>query len=287
MSDDISISKDEALHANIYVHAYLANAGEYNKSPHFRPENQDKVRRILEGLAASLPECATSKAVDFGCGTGFIINLIKDLVGEVHGVDITQDMMKQVDMSNGNITLHESTAEQTSFPDNNFDIATAYSFMDHLFDPTEFLAEAYRVLKPGGVFYSDLNPNRDFVNAIETLSHTEDLQQGVSPIVEREFQGALHNGEHYQEQFGIDADLLEKAEPGKTLSKGFEANEVILAAKEIGFTSCKVEYEWFLGQAKVIHEQPTGNSDVVENYLNSVLPASSHLFKYLRFIFKK
>tara|TARA_R110000851_G_scaffold73980_2_gene163321 strand:- start:86148 stop:87002 length:855 start_codon:yes stop_codon:yes gene_type:complete len=278
-------SQEDTIKANIYVHASLANAGEYNKSPHFRPENQEKVRNILLRLTATCRE--KNKAIDFGCGTGFIIHLMYDLFGEVHGVDITRDMMKQVDLSSGNVTLHESMAESTPFASDTFDFATAYSFMDHLVDYRAFLQEAYRVLKKGGVFYSDLNPNRDFIMAI---AGAEKLTGGVvpiTPIVHREIQGALHNGKHYEEHYGMSAELLEKAEPIKTHEKGFSFREVLEAARTIGFSDCHVEFEWFLGQAKVMHEQSHADADTVEQYLNAVLPVSSPLFKYLRFVFVK
>lgn len=282
---NFKVSKDEALQANIYVHSFLANSGEYNKSPHFRPENQDKVRKILLRLTSMCPE--KNKVIDFGCGTGFLINLMHDLFGEVHGIDITQDMMKQVDISSGNVTLHECVAESTPFGAETFDFATGYSFMDHLVDYRVFLLEAYRVLKKGGVFYSDLNPNREFISALAGVEKKTSGLSAISPIVQREIQGALHNGKHYRESYGMDAALLEKAEPIKTHDKGFNAVEVLEVAQLIGFSDCRVEFEWFLGQAKVLHEQSPEDSHKVEQYLNSVLPVSSHLFKYLRFVFVK
>jgi ubiquinone/menaquinone biosynthesis C-methylase UbiE len=287
MANQDNLTREEAVKANIYVHSFLANAGEYNKSPHFRPENQKKVRGILQRLTANLQNGANTKVIDFGCGTGFMIHLMKDLFTEVHGVDITHDMMKQVDLSSGNVFLHESLAENTPFDSNTFDFATAYSFMDHLFDYKEFLKEAYRVLKPGGIFYTDLNPNRDFILAISNAERISNSSPITSPIVAREIQGALHNGEHYNQHFGMDGNLLEKAEPIKSIDKGFDPQEVLSIAREIGFSQCTVEHEWFLGQAKVMHEQSVENSDLIEKYLNSVQPVSSHLFKYLRFVLVK
>ena len=287
MTEQRALTREEALEANIYVHAFLANAGEYQKSPHFRPENQAKVRGILKRLMTVQPVSgsSTSKVIDFGCGTGFMIDLMKDLFVEIHGVDITLDMMKHVDLSSGNIHLHESLAESTSFADDHFDFATAYSFMDHLFDYKDFLREAFRVVKPGGTFYSDLNPNRAFIAAMARAENGTGFT--VTPLVEREIQGALHNGAHYQQHFGMDGTLLEKAEPIKSLDKGFDAEEVLVTARSIGFTDCRVEYEWFLGQAKIMHEQTQERAEIVDEYLNSVLPVSSQLYKYLRFIFIK
>ena len=109
----------------------------------------------------------------------------------------------------------------------------------------------------------------------------------INQLVAREIQGAFHNGEHYEKSFGMNGALLEKAEPVKTKDNGFCASEVLEAAREIGFTECNVEYEWFLGQAKVMHEQSIDDASIIEQYLNMVLPVSTHLFKYLRFIFVK
>src|SRR5690606_33545266 len=148
------------------------------------------------------------KVIDFGCGTGFIIDLVRDLFGEVHGVDITKDMMSQVDLRSGNVTLHECVAESTPFKPVTFDLATAYSFMDHLIDYRVFLSESYRVLKRGGVFYSDLNPNRDFILAIAGAEKHSDDKLPITPIVSREIQGAIRNGELYQRQYGMDPELL-------------------------------------------------------------------------------
>lgn len=278
----------EALAANIYVHSFLANTGEYEKSPHYRPENRTKVRGIVKGLTKHLSGSANTKAIDFGCGTGFMIDLIHDRFTEVHGIDIAQDMMKHVDLSPGNITLHEGVAEKTLFHDESFDFACAYSFMDHLFDYELFLREAYRVLNKGGIFYSDLNPNRDFAKAMQTVEANAPGIGDLAPIITREIQGMLHNGEYYKSQFGMDPDQLEKAEPIKSRDLGFLADEVLASARRIGFSQSAVEFDWFLGQGKMIQdESSSANIEFVNHYLKSILPISSGLFKYLRFIFVK
>jgi len=278
-------AQDETLKANIYVHSFLANNGEYQKSPHLRPENVARVRTIIARLTENLPlRREGSRAIDFGCGTGFIIDLIHERFAEVHGVDITLDMMKHINLAPGNIFLHESLAEKTHFPNNSFDFATAYSFMDHLLDYQIFLREVFRVLKPGGIFYSDLNPNRDFILSMA------DAEKGLSfnsSIVEREIQGALHNGKFHETDSGVNAGLIEKAEPIKSYDKGFDAAEVLVTAQEIGFSKVRVEFEWFIGQGKIMHEDSVTSAQLIDKYLSSVLPVSSHLYKYLRFVFVK
>ncbi|MBU0912329.1 MAG: class I SAM-dependent methyltransferase [Gammaproteobacteria bacterium] len=283
MSSDNDL-REKVLQSNRYVHSFLVGIDEYQKSPHFRPENQQKVRSIICKLTQQLK--TKQRMIDFGCGTGFVINLAHDLYEEVIGVDITKEMMNKVDLSPGNIELVESLAEDTPFPDNHFDLATAYSFMDHLFDYKTFLLEVFRVLKPGGVFYSDLNPNREFMVAMENAA-SQTPQQTFSTQIHREIKGALHNGEFYQSQFGMDAAELEQAEPGKTLDKGFLAAEVMQTAKDIGFSSCKVEFEWFVNQGEWIHQKSDGQYQLIEEYLSSMRPLSDQLYKYLRFVMTK
>lgn len=280
------VTKEEALQANIYVHAFLANAGEYTKSPHFRPENRQKVRDIVLRLTKQLEGRPDTEALDFGCGTGFMLDLIHDRFAKVHGIDITEDMMKLVDLSPGNITLHLGRAEVTPFEQGRFDFACAYSFMDHLFDYKVFLAEAFRVLKAGGVFYSDLNPNREFAAAMQRVE-LQHADSQLSPVVSREITGALRNGEVYSRQYGMEAEQLEKAEPIKSRDLGFSASEVLETARSIGFRECHVEFDWFLGQAKVMHEQSPELAGDILQYLTAVLPVSAPLFKYLRFVFVK
>lgn len=280
-----NFSTKEVLEANRIVHANLAVSGEYEKSPHFLPENKERVKKILEKLRESTPSDDDAKLLDLGCGTGFILHIASPMFDKLYGVDITHEMMEKVDLSLGNIELTNCTAEKTPFGDSSFDMVTAYSFLDHLVDYSKVFEEAYRVLRPSGIFYSDLNPNRDFNSMLEQLSLNS---QGELPeVVNREILGGLKNGEYYSEKFGIDEEMLTKAEPVKSYSRGFLANEVIETARNIGFSEVRVEYFWFLGQSLLTRESKSRDIEAVEDFLQMLLPASSNYYKYLRFIFKK
>ncbi len=279
----LTTSRKKVIEANIAVHSSLASSGEYNRSPHFRQENKQKVRRILEGLVARNSGAKPCRALDLGCGTGFIIHLIHDLVDEVYGVDITDEMMNLIDLSPGNIQVQNSIAEETPFKDEFFNIVTAYSFLDHLTSYEDVIVEAHRVLKPGGIFYSDLNPNRHFSKGMEAL---ENYRLDVLPeVVSREITGMLHNGEHWERNFGIDKDVLTNAEPIKSFDKGFNPDEVLAFGKKVGFSEVFFEYDWFLGQAIIMHEHSKEEADIIDQYLRFVLPATQGLYKYIRFIF--
>jgi len=282
MNSKTSTSREDAIKANIYVHSSIVS--QYENEPHFRPENQIKVKERLLELMERLPEKSHSRLLDFGCGTGFIINLIKDHFERIDGVDVTQAMLDRIDTSSGNIFLHQGPAESTPFEDSVFDMASAYSFMDHLADYKELLLEAHRVLKPGGILYIDLNPNQKYWLALEQLDKQPD---GLHPFVMDEIYAAIHNDERVSKQYNIDKNTLVMAEPAKTQAFGFDADEVLSAAREIGYSNVYAHYHWYLAQAKVMHQQSFEVADYIDEHLRRLSPLTDHLYKYLEFTFVK
>ena len=67
----------------------------------------------------------------------------------------------------------------------------------------------------------------------------------------------------------------------------FDADEMAETARSIGFTNISYEYDWYLGQASVMHGQSLDASNIVEAYLRMALPSTRALFKYIRLVFKK
>lgn len=284
----MSPAAEDVLKANQIVHSSLLETGEYLRSPHFRPENQARVSEILAELADRTPSRrADRRLLDIGCGTGFVLSLALPFFDELHGIDITSEMLEAVDTSSGRITVKTAQAEKIPYEDLSFDMVTAYSFLDHLLDYKPVFDEAHRVLRSGGIFYSDLNPSRHFALMLNGI---EESQEGVLTLpqsIVRELEGVLHNGGYYADNFGIDAATLQLAEPIKTDQLGFDADEVCAYASSIGFSEVRCEYAWFLGQSQLSNSESSIEIDSVEAYLQMLLPATRDLFKYLRFVFTK
>lgn len=264
------------IDANVKVHTRLAATYEATE-PHFRPENMAKVRSHLMQLAGQ----RTGRLLDMGCGTGFIISLARDLFSRVDGVDVTQAMLDQVDMSSGNVFVHQATVEDLPFLDSAFDVVTGYAFLHHLKDYEVAIKQAYRVLKPGGCAYFDLDPNRRYW---QMLSQTEPRSDAAgNAIVVREIASVLHVDERIEAEYGIDRETFNNAEYTKAMLGGIDPDEFAKSATEAGFAQCVITPQWFMGQGHVMHQQSFEAAEQVDAYLRSVLPCSLPMFKYLRF----
>ena len=274
---------EEAILANIAVHSAMAN--DYNTvEPHFRPESIKRVENIIENLKAKYP---LEKALDLGCGTGFMINILKKHTQEIVGVDVTQEMMDKVDKSgNSKIELINCDTGTVNLPQEYFDIATAYTFLDHLFDMKPTIQNAYYALKSNGIFYADLSPNFYFWEAIKTL----DKDKKFDPIIQRELNAIYKKDEEIEQQFGVKKEIFTMAEHQKHIKGGLIEEELKQILTEVGFSKIEFIYHWFIGQSQLINDENIDKhsrfeqADVMHNYLTKSLPISRNLFKYIGFI---
>jgi ubiquinone/menaquinone biosynthesis C-methylase UbiE len=268
------------VQSNIEVHTRMADSYA-REEPHYRPENQSRVKANLMRIAA---RAGTDRMLDIGCGTGFVIDLMRDTFLEIHGIDATRAMLDRVDRTGGNVILHEGLAESLPFEDETFDLVTAYSVFHHLADHRPVLAEAHRVLRPGGVLYVDLEPNRMFWQAMENLElDYADKLDSLDEVVAREIRAVRHIEDDVHERFGIEPDVFRSAEYIKAHFGGFDVHEFERDARRAGFQSCESTYEWFLGQAQLMHGESFNAARTTETHLRRLLPLTASLFKYLRF----
>jgi len=271
----------DVIEANIAVHTRMA--ADYERAePHFRPENQAKVRRVLEDLHR---RSGGGRMLDLGCGTGFLIRLARDLFDEIHGVDVTPAMLERVDTSSGNVVLHHAAAEKLPLGDAEFDLVTAYSFLHHLEDYRGALREARRVLRPGGLFYADLEPNKLFWDVMTALAAVPAAE--LPPAVVQARDSVLATDARVEREYGIPRETFRQAEYSKTILGGFDPRCLAREARELGFRACEVRLEWYIGQAQVMHGQSFADAERIEDYLRAAAPLTDHLFKSVRFVLTK
>lgn len=89
------------------------------------------------------------KLIDIGCGRGEFIYNFKSLGLAVNGVDCdkcSSNLLKDIEIKCADF-------EKGSIPyeDGIFDVVFSKSVIEHMHDPTNFLLEVHRILKPGGI----------------------------------------------------------------------------------------------------------------------------------------
>ena len=101
-----------------------------------------------------LPEVTGLKGLDIGCGEGHNTRILAGCGAIMTGLDISDKFIEYAaskeDKDKLGVKYLTANALNLPFNDNTFDFATSFMcFMDTP-DPDKAIAEAYRVLKPGG-----------------------------------------------------------------------------------------------------------------------------------------
>lgn len=92
--------------------------------------------------------------LDIGCGTGYLIDMLqKQKSADYYGLDLSPEMLKVAkNKLSGSVELIEGYSDSLPYKDSSFDVVTCIQSFHHYPKPEKAMAEAYRVLKPGGLY---------------------------------------------------------------------------------------------------------------------------------------
>jgi ubiquinone/menaquinone biosynthesis methyltransferase len=114
----------------------------------------------------------TDTIIDVGSGTGDLINLIlkKELIKTIYSVDLNYEMLMYAKkrFNNKKIKFIKANAQNLPFKNNYFDKYIISFCLRNVTNTKKALKEAYRILKPGGLFYclEFSTPESDLINSI-------------------------------------------------------------------------------------------------------------------------
>jgi 2-polyprenyl-3-methyl-5-hydroxy-6-metoxy-1,4-benzoquinol methylase len=105
------------------------------------------------------------EVLDVGSGSGMLLNTLARRYGvRGTGIDISSVAIGRSLACNPlDLSFHLADAERLPFPDASFDRVVSFDVIEHLADQRGFLAEAHRVVKPGGrILFYGINLRDDY-----------------------------------------------------------------------------------------------------------------------------
>ena len=112
-------------------------------------------REMVAAYLADLGLGGGARVLEVGCGTGAIARALVRWpgVGDVLGVDPSPILLRRArELSEGieNLSFQEGDGRQLPLGDASFDAVVLHRVLSHVPGPEDVLAEAFRVLRPGG-----------------------------------------------------------------------------------------------------------------------------------------
>ena len=110
--------------------------------------NNVTYQRCMFAYEFAVPFIIGKKVLDVGCGRGYGTALMAASAAEITGLDY--DLVTVEDNTNRyasvrNISFKHAVIPPLPFPDNTFDVITAFQFIEHIQPRREFLQECVRV----------------------------------------------------------------------------------------------------------------------------------------------
>jgi SAM-dependent methyltransferase len=160
------------------IDAVLRELGHNPEKPN--PEILAAVEHLHSGGMATTRDQAErviltrdSRLLDIGCGTGGPGRYLAQKYGcRVDGIDLTPELIETGQILTERcglaerVTLQVGNALDLPYPDQTFDVVWCQNVSMNIADKAGFLASAYRVIKPGGLFSStefSVGPGGDII----------------------------------------------------------------------------------------------------------------------------
>jgi ubiquinone/menaquinone biosynthesis C-methylase UbiE len=130
---------------------------DYDKlAPTYNRRFEDNAR---SGTAVALCACVRELAeqlgraprlLEVGCGTGRWLDLLATDCRPAVGLDLSPGMLAEASKRPSELRLVRGRAGRLAFADASFDLVYCVNAIHHFWEPRRFIAEARRLLRPGG-----------------------------------------------------------------------------------------------------------------------------------------
>lgn len=175
-------------------------------------------------VAAELLGKSGGAALDIGCGEGKFTRALAGLYARVSGIDVRAGAIAKAvaaaEAAGTAIDFRVASADALPYPDASFDTVVFSNSLHHMPDPARALAEAARVLVPGGRLYiMEPVPSGNYFEATRLVNdetavrteayHAMRLLSGFTPVTERMYR-STRSFSGFEEWRGEQIDMDEK-----------------------------------------------------------------------------
>jgi ubiquinone/menaquinone biosynthesis C-methylase UbiE len=167
-----------------------AEAGEGEKMENHHLDITQKALRLMH-LQPS------DKVLDLGCGSGWASRLLAKEAGEVTGLDVSDEMVKQAAASSKNFANTKflwGSAQKIPCADNSFDKMLSVESFYYYADQDAALDEIFRVMAPGGRIFILINLYKDneyslqWVHLLKVPVHVRSADEYAAMFCKHRFQ---------------------------------------------------------------------------------------------------
>lgn len=177
-----------------------------------------RLDRFLEEIDSLNVDKETSTVLEAGCGPGYLTKALVDRDFDVSAMDISDEMLRLTrswfeneESTKAPTALKQGSVEELPFDSDAFNLVVSAGVIEYLDTDDLMLAEAFRVLKPGGYLLLSVTNSRspvgylDFiVEAIKRNSFTRGIANwiltklGRTPVRPRPFKVRQHSPQEFR-----------------------------------------------------------------------------------------
>ncbi len=216
----------KVIEANKFLYDNIVN--EYETIDKRR---SDKLFKWIDTKMEMISKQTTGESIlDFGCGTGVIIKSAKKYFKKVYGADVSPKMVDYVKQFCDNAYL--SDGQHLPFENESLDAVVCFAVLHHIYDYTNLFNEIHRVLKKGGILWTDHDIDINFVKKFNVFLKI--------------YWGITKPYKNYLNFFKLkDAEVKNIYELSEIHSDGIDSGKIITQLNKLEFSDIKNRYHWF------------------------------------------
>jgi 2-polyprenyl-3-methyl-5-hydroxy-6-metoxy-1,4-benzoquinol methylase len=105
----------------------------------------------------------SAEFLDIGCATGLLLKKMERRGWQVKGVELCPSSV-EYGKNIRKLDIFQGTMEEAMYSEGQFSVVHSSHLIEHLTDPSSYIQEVFRILKPGGLFVTT-TPNANSLQA--------------------------------------------------------------------------------------------------------------------------